>query len=148
MRPQPRVHVEARAGGGGLPLQCRHCEDAPCVAVCPTSALHREDPLGPVLIDADKCIGCSYCLMVCPFGVIERSRDGRVMIKCDQCFERTRAGEDPACVAACPTRGLRFVELDEYLRQRRRQAAERVTEVARPAGADGGQRLTVRSADE
>jgi carbon-monoxide dehydrogenase iron sulfur subunit len=82
-----------------------------------------------VLLDQDRCIGCKFCMLVCPFGVIALSRDGKAMIKCDLCVERTEAGELPACVAACPTGALKFVELDEHLRQRRREAVRRVAQV-------------------
>lgn len=131
-RPQPRVHVEPLEEGA-MPLQCRHCEDAPCVAACPTGAIHRYSEDGPVVLDTDRCIGCRFCVLVCPFGVIELSRGGSAMIKCDQCIERTEAGEEPACVAACPTRALKFVEIDSWLRERRREAAERVREVSAAA---------------
>lgn len=126
--PQPRVHVEP-ARTFGMPLQCRHCEDPPCIAICPTEAIHRLSPEGPVLLDQDRCIGCKFCVLVCPFGVIELSRDGKAIIKCDLCIERTEAGELPACVAACPTGALEFVELDDHLRQRRREAVHRVAQV-------------------
>jgi carbon-monoxide dehydrogenase iron sulfur subunit len=119
--PQRRVRVEA-AGTGGLPLQCRHCEDAPCIAVCPSGALDRLEEGGPVLIDSERCIGCKMCMMVCPFGVIDLSRDGKAVVKCDQCVERTGAGEDPACVSACPTKALLFITVEEY-NKRKRQAA-------------------------
>ncbi len=122
-RPQRRLSVES-AGAGGLPLQCRHCEDAPCVAVCPTDALHREADLGPVLVESDRCIGCRLCMLVCPFGVIGLARDGKAVVKCDQCIERTSAGQDPACVSACPTGALEYVEMDDYLRQKRKAAVE------------------------
>ncbi|MFO8013381.1 MAG: 4Fe-4S dicluster domain-containing protein [Phycisphaerae bacterium] len=124
-RPQRRVTVE-RAGRGGLPLQCRHCEDAPCIAVCPTDAMHRAEEGGPVAIDADRCIGCRMCLLVCPFGVIALRRDGRAIVKCDQCIERTEAGRAPACVEACPTGALVFTTPEEYARLMRREAAEKV----------------------
>ena len=124
-RPMPRVTVEA-VEGLAVPLQCRHCEDAPCVTVCPTEAIHRASPEGPVLVDQERCIGCKYCLVACPFGVIAVSRGGKAMVKCDLCIERISAGEEPACVAACPTRALRFVDLDDHLRQRRRQAVARL----------------------
>lgn len=133
--PQPRVHVEP-LGEFGMPLQCRHCEDAPCMAACPTDAIGRPSEDGPVLLDQERCIGCRCCLVVCPFGVIDLSRDGKAMIKCDLCLERTEAGQDPACVAACPTRALQFVELDDYLRQRRREAVRRVAEVRVAAAED------------
>ena len=125
--PQPRLHVEP-LGDGAMPLQCRHCQDAPCLAVCPTEAIHRLSEDGPVLLDAERCIGCKFCVFVCPFGVIELSRDGKAMTKCDQCVERTQVGEEPACVGACPTGALEFVEIESWLRQRRREAAERIAQ--------------------
>jgi len=126
-QPQKRVTVEA-AGGGGLPLQCRHCADAPCVMICPTEAMHRASESGPVLIDQERCIGCKLCLVVCPFGVISMRSDGKGVIKCDACIERTQAGEDPACVAACPTKTLKFVSVKELMKTVRQRAAGRAAE--------------------
>jgi len=131
--PQARVHVES-LGGFGMPMQCHHCEDAPCIFVCPTDAVHRLSDDGPVLLDAEQCIGCRLCLLVCPFGVIEMSRTGKAVVKCDLCVERTDVGEDPACVAGCPTGALTFSDVTEYLRERRREAARRVG-MPSPAGA-------------
>jgi len=122
-RPQRRVTVLS-AGEFAVPLQCRHCEDAPCIAVCPTGAIHRLEAEGPVLIEQEKCIGCKYCLIVCPFGVIELSGDGKAMIKCDLCFERARAGQEPACVEACPTKALKLVSEKELAAGKRRRAAQ------------------------
>jgi len=124
-RPQRMVTVEA-AGEFGMPMQCRHCEDAPCQAVCPTGAIWRNEAGGPVLINTDLCIGCKFCFMVCPFGVINLSRDGKAATKCDLCIARTEAGEEPACVAACPTNALQFCELTEMLTERRRAAAKSI----------------------
>ena len=125
--PQSRVYVEP-IGRFGMPLQCRHCEDAPCVAVCPTQAIYRHGPGDPVLLDGEKCIGCRFCIQACPFGVINLSRDGKAMVKCDLCQERTSAGEEPACVAACPTGALPFEEVEQFLRARRRKAVEWITQ--------------------
>ncbi|MCJ7544536.1 MAG: 4Fe-4S binding protein [Phycisphaerae bacterium] len=130
--PQPRVHVEP-GGRFGIPLQCRHCEDAPCMMVCPTEAIHRPDKHGPVLIEADHCIGCKFCLLVCPFGVIDLSRDGKAMVKCDLCLQRTQAGEEPACVAGCPTGALEFCEVEDWLRRRRQDAATKITAASEQA---------------
>ena len=120
---QPRVNVEA-AQEFAVPMQCRHCEDAPCIKICPTQAIYREDPNSPVLIEQDRCIGCNFCIAVCPFGVISPSYDGRRVVKCDLCFERLEAGQEPACVASCPMRALRFVEAEQYVREKRVDAAE------------------------
>ena len=117
-RPVSRVSVEAGAGFA-VPLQCRQCEHAPCVTVCPTRALHRDDPETPVLLDHDLCVGCQACVVACPFGVIELDEASRVIIKCDQCFERVGRGELPACVEACPVRALDYRSLDEVTREKR-----------------------------
>lgn len=123
--PQRRVSVEL-AEGLTVPIQCRHCEDAPCIKVCPSRAIHRHGPEDPVLIRMDLCIGCTLCMMVCPFGVIEMSRDHTAVTKCDLCIKRTREGELPACVESCPTRALWFGEAQEWTRQRREKAAQTV----------------------
>jgi carbon-monoxide dehydrogenase iron sulfur subunit len=128
-RPQRRVTVQA-VGECAVPLQCRHCDDAPCIAVCPTGAINRQETDGPVLIDQDKCIGCKYCVVVCPFGVIESSSEGKVVIKCDLCIERTRAGREPACVEACPTKALRLVDEKELVAAKRKLAAEELVSAA------------------
>ncbi|MCK5113276.1 MAG: 4Fe-4S binding protein [Phycisphaerae bacterium] len=119
---QSRVHVES-VGEFGVPIQCRHCEDAPCMEVCPTNAITREGPADPVLLDQDKCIGCKFCLMACPFGVITLARSGKAVVKCDMCIERAKNGEPPACVVGCPTKAMQLVELDEALSEKRRKAA-------------------------
>ncbi len=119
---QSRMHVEP-LGDFGMPMQCRHCEAAPCIVVCPTDAIHRLTEDGPVLLVKEHCIGCRLCLFVCPFGVIEMSRGGTAVVKCDQCVQRTEIGQEPACVAGCPTGALQFRDITDYLRQRRREAA-------------------------
>ncbi|MEA3366879.1 MAG: FAD-dependent oxidoreductase, partial [Planctomycetota bacterium] len=111
-RPQRRVTVEM-AGRHSLPLQCRHCEDAPCVAVCPTGAIHREEASGLIRVNEDLCIGCKLCTLVCPLGVLRMSERGRSSLKCDQCIDRQTEGRQPACVEACPTHALQLVEADE-----------------------------------
>ena len=127
--PAPRARVRVEPGPGfAVPLQCRHCEDAPCVLVCPTKALHRNSDQGPVLVEAGRCIGCKFCVVVCPFGVIESSPDGKAVVKCDLCTERTEAGKPPACVAACPTGALVFCEQSQWLKEQRGKAARGLVE--------------------
>jgi carbon-monoxide dehydrogenase iron sulfur subunit len=128
-RPQPRVSVEA-TGESAVPMQCRHCEDAPCIAVCPTGAINRHGPEDPVLINQDLCIGCKFCLAVCPFGVISLAVDGRAMVKCDLCIERTKAGQEPACVEACPTKALKLADEKDVAANRRHLAAKKLASTA------------------
>ena len=89
--PRPAVYIQA-AGQLAVPLQCRHCDDAPCVEVCPTAAPSRLDADGPVLADQGKCIGCEFCVQACPFGVIRLTSDRKMIIKCDLCAARLAAG--------------------------------------------------------
>ncbi|MHC4618896.1 MAG: 4Fe-4S dicluster domain-containing protein [Planctomycetota bacterium] len=79
------------------------------------------------MIDKEKCIGCKFCLAVCPFGVIDITRDGKAVVKCDLCIERTKAGQQPACVEACPTKALELVDEKKLTaRKRKRTAGELV----------------------
>jgi len=102
------------------PLQCRHCEDAPCVAICPSGALRKEEN-GIIFLDAQLCIGCNFCVIVCPFGVLKTNREGKAVIKCDLCRERLEKGEEPACVYACPTKALKFVEPEKISKEKKRK---------------------------
>lgn len=83
-------------------IQCRHCEDASCISACMTGAMHRDRASGAVLCDDDKCVGCWMCIMVCPFGVISRGREKKVISKCDLCLGE----KEPACVKHCPNEAL------------------------------------------
>jgi Fe-S-cluster-containing dehydrogenase component len=111
------------AGGMAIPLQCRQCEDAPCVAVCPAGGLHKPDADGPVATNSAVCIGCKQCMLVCPFGVITLGPAGHAIIKCDLCLERLEQGEQPACVAGCPTHALKLTVVEAVTAQRRQEAA-------------------------
>jgi len=104
VRPRARVTV-APGDGFCAPLQCRQCPDAPCVAVCPTHALDRADASDAVTVCEHLCVGCDWCALACPYGVIQVDRHG--VVKCDECLRRAARGEEPACVVACPTGALR-----------------------------------------
>lgn len=106
-----------------VPLNCRHCEKAPCIEACPTGALFR-DKDGAVMVDVKKCIGCDMCLLACPFGIPEIA--GKIMVKCDLCPERRAEGKLPLCVQTCPTGALSYEEPDEFSAKRRKAYAERL----------------------
>ncbi|WP_296140036.1 DMSO/selenate family reductase complex B subunit [uncultured Tessaracoccus sp.] len=93
-------------------ISCNHCADAICMEVCPSTAMRRGEN-GVVYVDPEVCIGCRYCEMACPYGAPQPDPDRGIMTKCDFCRDRIAAGEDPACVAACPTRALGYGEYDE-----------------------------------
>jgi len=116
--PRPRVLV-GQGEGFAVPLQCRQCEDAPCVTICPTNALRRTSPESPVILESKLCIGCTWCVLACPFGVITLDARSRTIIKCDQCFERVEQGKLPACVEACPARALEFKDIDAVTAEKR-----------------------------
>ena len=119
--------------GGNAPEQpswtfssdvCKHCENAGCLEACPTGALVRTE-FGSVYLQSDICNGCGYCVVSCPFGVVEKNpTDGRAF-KCTFCYDRQKAGLVPACAKACPTESIKFGEIDNL----RAQAQQRMTEL-------------------
>jgi formate dehydrogenase iron-sulfur subunit len=94
---------------------CKHCEVAGCLEACPTGAIVRME-FGAVYIQPDICNGCSYCVVSCPFGVVQRNEDDGRAFKCTFCSDRQRAGLNPACAQACPTESIKFGELEELRR--------------------------------
>ncbi|MCF6108436.1 4Fe-4S dicluster domain-containing protein [Mesorhizobium muleiense] len=114
------------------PRNCFHCADAPCIPVCPTNAIVKRDD-GIVEIKQELCVGCGKCEPACPFDAIEMNvvapllppglekghgaaevqpRVAGVVEKCSFCSHRVDAGQDPACVAACPTQVITFGDVD------------------------------------
>jgi len=106
---------QPRIGGGPsyhLSVACHHCENPPCARACPSGAL-RKGSDGLVLLEADRCIGCRYCEMACPFGAPSFDVGAGVMTKCHLCHPRLAEGSPPACVVACPTGALGFMAPEE-----------------------------------
>jgi Fe-S-cluster-containing dehydrogenase component len=91
--------------------RCNHCEDAPCVRCCPTSASHIAEG-GIVLVEPDDCIGCKACIASCPYDARFVHPEGYVD-KCTFCIHRVRDGKQPACVSVCPTMAMIFGDLDD-----------------------------------
>lgn len=103
---------------------CKHCGRAGCLDACPTGAIVRTE-FGSVYIQPDVCNGCGYCVVSCPFGVVDKNRDVGTAFKCTFCYDRQKAGLVPACAKACPTQSIRFGELGEL----HDAAAERVQQL-------------------
>ena len=123
------VKFVERTRGGGPAWDfssdvCKHCEHAGCLDACPTGSIVRTE-FGGVFVQPDICNGCGYCVVSCPFGVIDRRpEDGRAF-KCTFCYDRQKAGLQPACATACPTESIQFGDL-EVLRKR---AADRLVQL-------------------
>lgn len=104
--------------------RCNHCDEPPCTSCCPTGASHIGEG-GIVLVDQGKCTGCKACVASCPYEARYVHPDGFID-KCTFCIHRVQRGELPACVENCPTRALRFGDLEDpesevsQLLQRRR----------------------------
>ena len=101
------------------PKSCLHCEDAPCVTVCPTGASYKRAADGIVLVDEDACIGCGLCAWACPYGAREADEAAGVMKKCTLCVDRIdnpnlpEVDRQPACVRTCPAGARHFGDLGD-----------------------------------
>jgi Fe-S-cluster-containing dehydrogenase component len=100
-----------------FPKSCLHCEDAPCVTVCPTGASYKRSADGIVLVDENKCIGCGLCAWACPYGAREMDLAAGVMKKCTLCIDRIynetleEVDRVPSCVRTCPANARHFGDL-------------------------------------
>lgn len=107
---------------GGLFIRrlCMHCEDPACASVCPVGAL-RKTEAGPVTYDEDKCIGCRYCMLACPFGIPKYEWNSMLprVRKCDMCADRIAQGKQPACTEACPVAATIFGDRDKLIKEAR-----------------------------
>ncbi len=95
-------------------IQCMHCNQASCVAVCPTGAARKRDD-GIVLIDQETCIGCGYCVLACPFKVPGKSEETGTARKCTFCEKRLGEGKITACAEACPAGAIEFGNYDDLM---------------------------------
>lgn len=121
------------------PIQCRHCEDAPCANVCPNGAIYKID--NTIKVNEDKCVGCKTCMMACPIGAIDLvtlRKDNKdkfcfvekiVANKCDLCISSPNG---PACVNVCPTKAFNIIkeeDIEESIKSKRKLAVVQVGNV-------------------
>ena len=92
-------------------MRCNHCDDAPCVEICPTRALFRRDD-GIVDFDNTRCIGCKSCMQACPYDALYLDPNTHTAAKCNFCAHRIEMNLEPACVIVCPTRAIIAGDID------------------------------------
>jgi len=118
----PMIHletIERRDSVQTAPQVCMHCEDPICARVCPADAI-KKTPDGVVQSSLKpRCIGCSNCVLSCPFGVPKYQAEIDQMMKCDMCYDRTSIGKKPMCATVCPSGALTFATAEEIQRTRR-----------------------------
>jgi Fe-S-cluster-containing dehydrogenase component len=106
--------------------QCMHCNEPACGAACLTQAMQKNET-GPVTWNGDKCMGCRYCMVSCPFDgpKFEYHSANPKIQKCDMCFERQIKGETPVCVTNCPNEALLYGKRRDLIKEARRRIYEK-----------------------
>lgn len=110
--------IERRDSVQTAPQVCMHCEDPICAQVCPADAI-KKTPDGVVQSSLKpRCIGCSNCVLACPFGVPKYMSSIDQMMKCDMCYDRSSVGKKPMCASVCPSGALTYTTMEEIQRTR------------------------------
>lgn len=126
-RGQSMIHletIERRESVQTAPQICMHCEDPICARVCPADAI-KQTPDGVTQSSLkSRCIGCSNCVLSCPFGVPRYEVGIDQMMKCDYCYDRTSVGKKPMCATVCPSEALTFTTAEEIARTREGMAID------------------------
>jgi tetrathionate reductase subunit B len=115
-----------------VPKLCNHCDNPPCVQVCPVGATFKTED-GVVLVDQDYCIGCRYCIQACPYGARYFDPRTKTADKCTFCYHRITKGLLPACVEVCPTQARVFGELGTRASPLHRMKRQSNLHVLKPA---------------
>jgi len=125
------VHAGEQTGTYMLPRLCNHCEDAPCIPVCPVGAtFQRHD--GIVVVDGERCVGCGYCVQACPYDARFINHDTGKADKCTLCAHRVDAGLLPACVETCVGAARIFGDLNDPTSQVRQLLNQHKVKVLKP----------------
>ncbi|MET4894133.1 DMSO/selenate family reductase complex B subunit [Morganella morganii] len=96
-----------------LSISCNHCKDPICVRNCPTTAMHKREGDGIVMVNTDKCVDCGACAWSCPYGAPQMNPETKQMSKCDFCIDLQQKGEQPVCVSTCPLGAIQFGPIEE-----------------------------------
>lgn len=111
------IHLDAVDRGEStqtVPMVCMHCEDPTCAEVCPADAIKQNEDGVVQSSLKPRCIGCSNCVLACPFGVPKYLTAFDQMMKCDMCYDRTSVGLKPMCASVCPSEALWFGTPEEF----------------------------------
>jgi len=106
--------IDRGASTQTVPMVCMHCEDPTCAEVCPADAIKQNEDGVVQSSLKPRCIGCSNCVLACPFGVPNYESDIDQMMKCDMCYDRTSVGLKPMCASVCPSEALWFGTPDDF----------------------------------
>ena len=107
-----------------VPIVCMHCEDPTCAKVCPADAIKKTADGIVQSANRSRCIGCSNCVLACPFGVPEKIVEQDIMMKCDMCYDRTSVGLRPMCATVCPSGAIAFKPREQLLSERRERPVD------------------------
>jgi Fe-S-cluster-containing dehydrogenase component len=146
--------IERRDSVQTAPQVCMHCEDPICAQVCPADAI-KQTPDGVVQSSLKpRCIGCSNCVLACPFGVPKYESDADQMMKCDMCYDRTSVGKKPMCATVCPSQALTYVTPETIVKTRREKpvntfyfGAQKITTKVFMMAPDGTEAISLDVAD-
>ncbi len=116
---------ESPNGEVDIKQQCMHCNEPACAAACLTQAMYKTKE-GPVIWREDKCMGCRYCMVSCPFDVpkFEYHSANPKITKCDMCYDRIKEGKIPACAENCPAEAIQFGKRSELIKEARKRIVE------------------------
>lgn len=116
---------ETSKGTVHVKVQCMHCNEPACGAACLTQAMHKTTA-GPVIWRGEKCMGCRYCMVSCPFDIpkFEYHSANPKIQKCDMCYDRLKTGEMPACAQNCPNDALMYGRRRDLIREARKRIVE------------------------
>ncbi len=112
-------------------MRCNHCDDAPCIEICPTHSLFRRSD-GIVDFDNRRCIGCKSCMQACPYDALYIDPNNNTAAKCNFCAHRVEQNLEPACVIVCPTQAILAGDLDDASSKTGAVIAGRETSVRKP----------------
>ena len=112
------IHLDEIARADTVQTVCMHCDEPACASVCPADAIHKDADGVVHTAMTERCIGCTNCVVACPFGVPKHETARDLMMKCDHCYDRTSIGLGPMCATVCPSGALSYGSNEEVATRR------------------------------